>query len=38
MRVESDFLGERELSPDALFGIHSLRAKENFPDKTPFCH
>ncbi len=37
MRVESDFLGERELSPDALFGIQSLRANENFPDKTPFA-
>ncbi len=36
MRIESDFLGEREIIADVLYGIHSLRAKENFPDQTPF--
>lgn len=36
MRTETDFLGKRELPSDVLYGIHSLRAKENFPDETPF--
>ncbi|MGM0497260.1 MAG: lyase family protein [Bacteroidota bacterium] len=36
MRIERDFLGEKELPDNALYGIHALRAKENFPDKTPF--
>ncbi len=36
MRSESDFIGQREIPKDALWGIHSLRAKENFPDQTPF--
>lgn len=36
MRTESDFIGEREIPKDALWGIHSLRAKENFPDETSF--
>lgn len=36
MRIESDYLGSREISDDALYGIHSLRAKENFPDTTSF--
>ncbi|PCH71525.1 MAG: aspartate ammonia-lyase [Bacteroidales bacterium] len=36
MRTESDFIGQREIPKDALWGIHSLRAKENFPDKTAF--
>jgi len=36
MRIEKDFIGQSELPDDALFGIHSLRAKENFPDTTPF--
>lgn len=36
MRKESDFLGEKELDDDALFGIHSLRARDNFPDTTGF--
>jgi aspartate ammonia-lyase len=36
MRTEKDFLGERRLPEEALYGIHSLRAKENFPDRTPF--
>ncbi|MDR1787646.1 MAG: aspartate ammonia-lyase, partial [Treponema sp.] len=30
MRVEKDFLGGREIPDDALYGLQSLRAKENF--------
>jgi aspartate ammonia-lyase len=30
-RIESDLLGTRELPDDALYGIHTLRALENFP-------
>jgi aspartate ammonia-lyase len=36
MRTEKDFLGEMLLPADALYGVHSLRAKENFPDKSAF--
>ena len=36
MRQESDYLGTIAIPKDALFGIHSLRAKNNFPDHTPF--
>ena len=36
MRKESDFLGEVTLPSDALYGIHSLRAQENFPNQKPF--
>jgi aspartate ammonia-lyase len=36
MRTEKDYIGEKQLPGDALYGIHSLRAKENFPDNTPF--
>lgn len=36
MRTEHDFLGEMQLPDNALYGIHSVRARENFPDKTPF--
>lgn len=36
MRTESDYLGSMEIAADALYGIHSLRAKQNFPDSTPF--
>ena len=36
MRIEKDFLGEIEIPEDALYGIHALRARENFPDSTPF--
>lgn len=36
MRIEKDFLGEKNIDKNALYGIHSLRAKENFPDITPF--
>ncbi|MFO7828110.1 MAG: lyase family protein, partial [Bacteroidales bacterium] len=35
-RTEKDFLGEKKIPKDALYGIHSLRAKENFPDNSPF--
>jgi len=30
-RIEKDLLGERKIPVDALFGIHTLRAVENFP-------
>ncbi|MEA3446493.1 MAG: lyase family protein [Bacteroidota bacterium] len=36
MRTEKDFIGEKEIPANALYGIHSLRAQENFPDKTAF--
>lgn len=35
-RVESDLLGERELPAGSLFGIHTLRAAENF-DVSGIC-
>ena len=31
MRLEHDLLGEREVPADAYYGIHTLRAIENFP-------
>lgn len=31
MRVESDLLGQRTLEDTCYYGIHTLRAKENFP-------
>jgi aspartate ammonia-lyase len=36
MRTELDFLGEVSIPANALYGIHSIRARENFPDRTPF--
>ena len=36
MRLEKDHLGERQVPEEALYGIHSLRARENFPDHTRF--
>jgi aspartate ammonia-lyase len=36
MRKESDPIGEREIPENALYGIHSQRASENFPDTTSF--
>ncbi|MBN2064363.1 MAG: aspartate ammonia-lyase [Sedimentisphaerales bacterium] len=30
-RIENDLLGERQIPVDALWGIHTLRAAENFP-------
>ena len=35
-RTETDFLGSRAVPADALYGIHAVRARENFPDQTPF--
>ncbi len=35
-RIEKDTLGEKQIPQDALYGIHALRAKENFPGNTPF--
>jgi aspartate ammonia-lyase len=35
-RVENDLLGSRNIPEDALYGIHALRAHENFPDQTGF--
>ncbi len=36
MRQETDYIGSRELPENVLYGIHALRARENFPDHTPF--
>jgi aspartate ammonia-lyase len=36
MRTEKDFLGEKQIPADALYGIHSARAIENFPGISPF--
>ncbi len=36
MRVERDFIGEIEIPDDALFGIHSYRAKNNFLNDSVF--
>lgn len=36
MRIEKDFLGAVEIPYRALYGINSHRAKENFPNDTPF--
>lgn len=36
MRTEKDFLGEMEIPDDALYGIHSARARQNFPGHIPF--
>ncbi len=36
MREEEDALGKRNIADDALYGIHAVRAKENFPDGNPF--
>ena len=30
MRTESDQIGQRDVEDDALYGIHTLRARENF--------
>ncbi len=35
-RIEKDLVGNLEVPKNALFGIHSLRARKNFPDTTPF--
>jgi aspartate ammonia-lyase len=36
MRTEKDFLGEVTIPPGALYGIHSYRARQNFPGHGPF--
>jgi aspartate ammonia-lyase len=36
MRIEKDYIGEVEIEDDKLYGIHSLRAKNNFPNEIPF--
>jgi aspartate ammonia-lyase len=35
-RIEKDSLGEKKIPSDALYGIHALRAMENFPCDIPF--
>lgn len=35
-RTEQDFLGTIEIPSGGLYGIHSLRARENFPDNSRF--
>jgi aspartate ammonia-lyase len=35
-RIEKDSLGEKQIPSDALYGIHSLRARENFPGNSLF--
>lgn len=35
-RTESDYLGHHHVPENALYGIHSLRAAENFPYSLPF--
>ncbi len=36
MRIETDFIGSKEIGKSALYGIHSVRAVENFPNKQKF--
>jgi aspartate ammonia-lyase len=35
-RTEKDALGQKQIPSDALYGIHAVRAKENFPGNTQF--
>lgn len=35
-RIEKDSLGEKNIPADALYGIHAVRARENFPGDQPF--
>jgi aspartate ammonia-lyase len=35
-RIEEDNLGKKQIPVDALYGIHAIRAKENFPGNTLF--
>ena len=35
-RIEKDSLGQKKIPSDALYGIHSARAMENFPGNTRF--
>lgn len=36
MRIEKDIIGQLEIPDNVLYGIHALRARNNFPDRTPF--
>jgi len=36
MRVENDLIGSLQIPKNALYGIHTLRALQNFPDHTAF--
>jgi aspartate ammonia-lyase len=36
MRKDTDFIGQLEIPGNALYGIHSMRARLNFPDQTRF--
>lgn len=36
MRIEQDFIGKIEIPDNAIYGINSVRAKDNFPDQTHF--
>lgn len=36
MRTEKDFIGEVRIPKDALYGIHSVRARENFDNQVKF--
>lgn len=36
MRIEKDFLGTMDIPDEALYGIHSARARENFPNSDRF--
>jgi aspartate ammonia-lyase len=35
-RTEKDDIGEKQIPGDALYGIHAVRARENFPDNSRF--
>ena len=35
-RIEKDSLGQKQIPSDSLYGIHAVRAKENFPGNTQF--
>lgn len=35
-RAEQDFIGTKMIPEDALYGIHAVRARENFPYQDPF--
>jgi len=35
-RTETDSLGTMQVPGDVLYGIHALRARDNFPDRTLF--
>jgi aspartate ammonia-lyase len=35
-RIEKDSLGEKQIPSGALYGIHALRARDNFPGNIPF--